>query len=923
MTLKFSSPLSDTLAGATSMLDWSTKIKTALGTSLRVRCFRDANAAATDPFTTGTEFLNTGTSGGITLSGARIASIGKTVNVTTNLAADLSTGASILRIEGNGHWVQGTLGLTGSGADFTMTASPTGSNGIAADVSVLPPGNRSSGTGYAAPALDVDAPAYVIVETGADVNSVTELGRIPFDTRIKDWIFEDKEIAANMGDVRVTQSSVSLIYNDIEIGAMLLTTDAQAGTVAGKPVHRVLCNYKPTAANWPGYPAYPGYQQGTRTSFGATRPYGISNTFPGPHRFRIMTADNRQVGVIDMDRDHSLINNAQLSEVQTLSKPIRPNLNCAQMVVWESQPAKMNSYAKKWLAGVDKALFMRDTQMKRNDAVNPINLFITSYNQTNGASHWHAVPKWGMAGAKAAIDSEISARIANDPYLWGNTGNGLNTPAWASFYGVASGDMVTGMNYGVETAFGYGYEPGSISCHDMYSGPGGIRIDRGAVPAPIMTHITDPNWTRMRDGTSISELMTHWRKAYFNHAIHHFTDVKTFASIPVSEVLNNQWSHYQVYYNGSVFAAPGSAKSIPQFVYHPDSEYTTHIHNGAFVDTNGRMPWNGFSVDWFHNYSAHGLAAAVYNDPALAVSAKFRYLASILCQFNYMTPDLMSTSHFGIRSLAWVWLQNAFMWKLASDHPLGISRRDVEARIEAELVAIYKNVYIPLRVKNDQTMKFRVLRNLGMMCQKNDTTWAPSSWALHYYMAHTLQIWKQYGLFDVMWNRSDACRKALQVQIDMLDKGCIDYYLDTDGYYSGSTYGNDPNLWIGDRTTGLDSVEVPTSWADWKNRGAYPRANLTQDLVHNADGSLRNPDIAEWSRMQWPFIRRDYFADIPCARDVAACCTKVDGWQQALATNIANLKASGATAYTLMATDGSVHPGVGRPLPPTTLGVAP
>lgn len=919
MTLRVNPEFAALLAAATTTnIAWSSAFKSALGDTRRVICKRHADAGTPQEnvYATGTTFRDAALTGPITIVGGIPTGYGVTSNLTTSLAADLNSGITILRIEGNGNWIEGTLGLTGSTCDFVFPANPTSTNSIAVapNLRITPPPFLPSGTGFSPPALDADAPAYVIVDIGPDLDHLTEGGRIPFNRRIKNWVFEDAEYASNIGDVRITQSTEMVTYNDMEIGAELMSVDPQVGAVAGKVKHQVVGIYKPTEANWPGYPRMAGastggYRIGTRTMNGASAKYGISNTFPGPHRFRVMTADDRLLGIIDMPRDGTLINGSHLSEIPTATKPMRLHMHCASMVMWESHPSKLNSYAKKYFPGVDPK-FLRPSLMKERASTR------ATYAPFELADHdqhgqWYAVDKWSYPANASATAAVVNTK---DPYLFTTNGYALNTPAWGAYFGVQPADMGSAA-YAMHLVQQWGYEPGSWSCHDQFSGPGGYRIDRAVIPDPIAIHMTDPAWVHLHDGASITEMVQHWNMAYFNHAIHWFTDVKNFGSIPTQEVLDGKWAHYQTYYGANVYTDVDH--SIPMFVGAEGGGGASAPHAGAFVDTVGRLPWNGYSNDFFHNYSSPGWAALLYNSPAHALSQKMAYLNHILIQTN-KTKAADFWKMLFIRSQAW-WLEHeAMMWKLASDHPHGVSRAQVEARLEEALMGVYTNVHLPVFVNNDQSINSRCIRAFGLNVQDYGGTagWGPISFTLHYYTAHALQLWRQFGLWKVMMDRSPQCKTALLLIIKMLDKGCIDYYLDTDGCYSGDVYGAGVNLFITDRTN--PNGEVASSWADWLVR-VNPKAGPLEDLVHKADGTVRGVDIGEWSRMQWPFIRQQYFGDIPAERDVNACCTKVAGWQKVLTDKIDNLAASGASPRSLTIADVNAHAALGRILPPTVL----
>lgn len=81
-------------------------------------------------YASGTVFRNAALTGDMTITNGLITNYGYTSDLTVSLAADLATGKSVMRIEGNGNWIEGTLGLTGSGCDFILPSNPTATNGF-------------------------------------------------------------------------------------------------------------------------------------------------------------------------------------------------------------------------------------------------------------------------------------------------------------------------------------------------------------------------------------------------------------------------------------------------------------------------------------------------------------------------------------------------------------------------------------------------------------------------------------------------------------------------------------------------------------------------------------------------------------------------------------------------------------------------
>jgi hypothetical protein len=99
----------------------------------------------------------------------------------------------------------------------------------------------------------------------------------------------------------------------------------------------------------------------------------------------------------------------------------------------------------------------------------------------------------------------------------------------------------------------------------------------------------------------------------------------------------------------------------------------------------------------------------------------------------------------------------------------------------------------------------------------------------------------------------------------------------------------------------------------------YPKAP-GENMVRNADGTRRIPENGEYLRMQWAFIRRDYFPDIPASRDVNAACQKVLAWDADILADVEALNGVAGAEWRQSGRNWSWHAGYGRILPPTVLG---
>lgn len=926
MTLRVNPVLADALNAATgSSLAWSTALKTALGASRRVICVRHANASTPveDVFALGTVFRNAALTGDMKIAGGVINHYGFTSDLTVSLAADLATGKSVLRIEGNGNWIEGTLGLPGSNCDFVLPVNPTATNSIAVtpNLRIKPPPFLQSGTGYTPPALDANAPTHIIIESWIGGAFAGEAGRLPFDERIANLVYEDAAVAADAGDVRVTQSTQTVTHGEFIFGATMWSMNGSANTTPGETLHQVLIGCRPTEANWPRYPRFGGYRKGTRTLAGASREYGISNTFPPAFKAKICAGET--VLYTHEMHDGLAINSEELSLAVTKSKPLRPFFHCGSMLPWESHKPKLSAKAHHYFPGLHPDA-IRYSMGKEKAAANQTYPLYRQAQPSFSSGLWHAVGKWPLPCSVEALTADQATR--QDPYLFAigpsnAEGSPWGTRGWMTTYYNVPTEEVASLTYGLAVNQGWGYEPGSHSMHDHFTGPGGIRIDRAVIPGPIAIHMTNPTWIHLRDNTPITEMVDHFNKAYFNHEWHLLTDARTFESLPVAEVLDGKWGHCRTFYGGNDSYVPGGVEySVPVFSGSGLTQDTLPC-DGAFVDENYRMPWNGSAIDNLHNYSMPGLVALLYNSPMHAYAQKLRYFASIMCQLGG-APATTSVAGgtYAIRKHAWRLVQAAVTWKLAANHPRSISRADMEARIIGELTAVYNSITIPLNVTNDQTPYFKMLRNFGVpvnYVSYEVNKWPTQSMGLTFYMALVLQFWRQSGLWRRMYDHSTITRDALLTIVQTLDVASFGFILETEAAYigaGGSVFNGKPIFMAGGTETSA-TPDVPTGWADWQAR-VWPKTGA-EDMIHAPDGTLKVPTSDEHLRMQWVLIRRDYFPDVPCVYDVAAACAMVEGWQAAWAAHVAAKEAIGPRAASQ--NEWSHSPAYGRILPPVQL----
>ncbi len=127
--LSFDSTTQAELAACTNKIAYGNALIAALGANRLVTYKR---AASGDAWATGTTFYAGTLTGTMVVTGGKVQTFGATGNVTTKLSADLSTGVSVVRVSNTAgtRWMQGSLGLVGSGADFKLRKSPSGAYGI-------------------------------------------------------------------------------------------------------------------------------------------------------------------------------------------------------------------------------------------------------------------------------------------------------------------------------------------------------------------------------------------------------------------------------------------------------------------------------------------------------------------------------------------------------------------------------------------------------------------------------------------------------------------------------------------------------------------------------------------------------------------------------------------------------------------------
>jgi hypothetical protein len=855
--------------------------------------------------------------------------------------------------------VQGTLGLESQNLDldatndhdFTFNINPTATTGFGMAAGVRAPRFLASGTGPTTPVLDDRRPVIVELEDWRDPLNPKIVSSLTLNNRVDDLVYEDAEIAADIGDIAITQSKQSIIFDDFEFGATMFSMNPVVNGQATEPVHQVLIACKPYQ-RWESYPAadtwnvhvmskitQTGTGKGTlqwakvyndksitekitftvkdATTLSVTSsangaypdavlpagdPYGYNYfpphggwqiafglnggtfvagdkyvfdiqctvsesrlrdvTVPPPFKMRLRRLDNTLLYTFEMS-DGLPINSPLMLQTRTADTPLRPAFNCGMMLPWSSHRPRLNAKAYKYYPGTTPGSW-RPSMAKNQYASNPPIALLFGVAQINTFNHYWAAPRWPLGWA---INAANNAKDPNsDPYTWDTT--------------VFEAGWYLNPQGAPARAVGWDWEPGSISLHDWVTGPGGLRSDRVFLPTAIAAFMDNPTGTRARDGSSLRDNVDAWNKAYFNHSCHYTRDVKSFASLPIQEVLNGQWSYRGAYY---------SQHDDPTYVSGGNSRHIA-VHgeriSGAITwpkDRTGYATWSGRQFDDQHCYAAPEWVAMLFDSPMHLVSGKHLFIASTMAQLAYSDPTHLND--FGGRVIAWRWLHWTLAWKMGTKHDLGVPRSAVEVRWAQELENIYNKMVLPTTDPSNpgyMTDTSVCLRNLGQIpgggeaySDVRGSVGAAGNmrgqrigWnALAYYMTGVFMLMKQTGAWDRMYNYNAHCKASLDFMMLCYDKFCVDYILDTKGRAEGNYPVISKVQVVG--TTNLESNAefhtFPANWAEWATW--FPPVDQ-EDWIRDKDGKVMNGqrDAAQFGRSQWAYMRKDFFPEFPYPR---------------------------------------------------------
>nr|WP_314630788.1 hypothetical protein [uncultured Noviherbaspirillum sp.] len=675
-----------------------------------------------------------------------------------------------------------------------------------------------------APALTPDAPETFEVWDWTNPEKPVLEGKIKLDKRIDDFVYQDPDMAADNGAIAVYQSTQSVMLGDIEIGFTMLAAD-KSNTESGRtPLYQVLGAFA-HRGTWTSYPASDTFDRKLHT------------TFPQPFKVVMKNAAGRVLHTFQM-QDGLPINDPSLNQWKSESRPVRPKFSVFMMLPWQNTRPRASAKKNMVYPGLTTE-GLRPSCSKGHFSVLSCEPLLTGgygRNSMNGLANIYGAPRWPRPYAN--YSPEIK-----DPYL---TNNEFNRGGGSAF--------------GAAWLEGWDYEPGSYSTHNWYTGPGGPRFDRCVMPSVVALWATQPNGRRLQENVPHRDWLDGWAMAYFNHGNHWVRDVKSMALMDSREVMFKPWDLTGNYYGGG--------KNSPRTVrINGDQRDGTTEAN---ADRNGNLWANGWARDGLHSYCNAGWIALLLNSPMHAIGSRFDVANQLMMSGE---PTRSIRDQYMVRSQAWRWLHYVMAWKLASRHPLGLAREDVEGSFVQHLEQTYKEIYVPQVIEKKDDPFFKGLRNVGQPMINNDSdgkSWISQGGGLGYYMAHVLQLMKQTGMWAAMMARGGHVRDVLLLQLRNMDQFALGLHADTSAVWSMS-------------------IAVPKDGTFPDDMAHYQRlyGEKTADMFLDGKGNpVGDRDVAIHIIAQYVYIRRDYFPEIPHPK-LAAAVAKLDARLASVSARVA------------------------------------
>lgn len=768
-------------------------------------------------------------------------SVGSTNPAVTTIPADSSTS------------------LSSSPSTVTTTESDP-AQGVIASVQIPDRSNSPSLTTKQADEQALKQPAAFVLEDWSDGRGVKVAVSL-IDNALPDLVFEDADLNSEMGTVKLASASKPIVMKGFEFGILRFTAPSLAES--GGTLYQVLVAAKPSGT-WPTFPYADTFNSKTNV------------TTPNAFKVRILNSVGGVIATIEMS-DGKAINDKSLSQTrETGTGALRPLFNVGMMLPWQSERPRISSKLNKFHPGfVPFRESLSKSMTASNGSLPMLARGTNGRHQINGFNHWYQLPRWPLA-VGAMGEQNFDSYSYNVETAWSGSGAGAQS-AWIS---------------------GWDYEPGSISGHDWFTGPGGMRFDRATIPTPLAHLISNKGYKRAKDLTPIVEMADSWGKAYFNHSGHYVTSLLTFNQILSSTEERRSNRQMGAYYgNGRTFAA--ASKSIDMRGV-TNGSYDLADNNGGtdpnyFLDKNGNRFWNSWLIDSEHLHQTPYWHTILLNSPMHVVASRAAFNQSFLARLGSYYIDSRPTnswapglSYAGIngRGQAYRWLHYTLMWKVSTQSGIGLNRREIEAQFIEELRNWHDTILVPTlsETKNPYHVALKRL-GVGVRAEQGADGWYLNvdATSTQYYHAGTFLAMKNLGLWDRL--RTDPKAKAvLDFVSQSMSKFSVDFMIDTEGLAedpSGVTTVAGPFATFSE----ISADSVPT-WKQWRSKF---QKKGKESWLRDLNGNFKEQFSTQHLRAQWAVMMRDWFPELayPRASEAAQLYEKeYRDWQDYVSSRV-------------------------------------
>lgn len=773
-------------------------IGTMLGATRTVRCYRDPNSAAKHPRLTGTEFLNVTVTGDIQFNSGAITNLGQIIATNINIPVDLSTGAAVLVIEGNGHRAQGSLSLTNDTA-FNFSANMFAAAGIAfAPTATLQAYTYlDSGVGAPAPKKSREMVHSFKYWDWDDPLSPALVFTNYFTKRIENFSYQDREMALDNGDSSLYQTPADSRVGSHLFGGQVMFSDPTCthdGLVVLQQVQIGMAH----DSSWPNFPQMWAFSRKAHTL--AIKACKI--TLHDMDDNLLHTFENHDGSAMNAEDLHS-------SNLGTGNRdgthPLDPKVNIFQQLVWTNVMPRKSAFSDKLHNGMRH---YRDSMSKNQSSMISVEPLITGgygNNSLNGLGDFWYVDKWPLPDVYLQTTDPFLDDHMNAP------GSSAYRSAWYQ---------------------GWGYAPGMYGCHNWYTSPGGPRNDRCVIASMLVRFLDNPTGVRLQGNVSNFDMAYNWSLNYFNHSCHYTPSPSTMAhAVPNAEALNDEWAFANTYY--------GQYARDKMISLNGDQRDGQSNWN---YDIDGNMVQNGYADDPLHDYGCRGVAAMVFTMPFIGLAAKFDLFKSMMLHQN----PFSDVGSFTVRNMAWQWLQLTAMWKCASNHPNSITQKEIEDFAARKLESYFAQILKPAFIDQAQDARSRGIRCLGRNLEQRDGYYNDGGGRLGLYMGAVFQMMRQTGFWHAMRTHGGNCEQALLLVMKTYDNFVFGNMVE--GHGAGGVYFGFGN--------GSDPMTIPESWAQW-----YAESGGGGSFI-DPNNYNPNPDVSWNQFINYIYVRAEYFPEV-------------------------------------------------------------